>query len=105
MFDFVYFYIIANYFNIYPQYTDIQLWWGSISWIIVAYASAVNESGGIKTAATWGAFVGFMTFGVFNSVELMLHSNYRNLKPVLCDIMWGCVSQAILSSLVYYLCV
>ena len=99
--DFIYLGLIAKYFSIYPTFDNVQIYWGLIAWIALAYAISIHNPKSRQEAIIWGAFIGFVTYAVFNGTELAIRPDYRNVKSVSCDMIWGIVLQTMISLILF----
>lgn len=71
-----------------------------LSVFLLSSAIAVQLPSSATNAIVYGALVGFVVYGFVNAVNLMILKNW-GLDIVVIDTMWGIVSTAVISYIVY----
>lgn len=64
--------------------------------------SIQNEPKSLKVSVVFGALVGFVVYGFANGVYLAVNKDY-DLSIVVIDTIWGVVSSAIITAVLYYI--
>ena len=72
--------------------SQVRLRYGVGAWCLLALAiSAAASTKTRKEALSWGAAVGLVCYGVFNSTELAIRSDWT-VRTALADTLWGIFS-------------
>ena len=90
--------------SLYPRWTNLKPWYGLLAWLSLGLAISSGRPSTISEAATYGAFVGLVAYGVFNGTELAIHAEYRRRwYTSTADLLWGTTANAIASVVLFAL--
>ena len=71
-----------------------------LSWLLICSAIGVQLPQKYKEALVYGALVGLVVYGVFNTTNFAINKDW-SLKLACLDTLWGMVVCSIASSIVY----
>lgn len=71
-----------------------------IAWLLISFAISIHSPITLKDSAIYGAYIGLIIYGVYNSTNYAIMDTWP-LKVSLLDTMWGITVCSIVSSLLY----
>ena len=81
---------------------------GAVTWLLIALGAVcfvlprAHEGAGVSAAAAWGALLGLVIYGVYDSTNLAVLRGWT-LKAAVVDVVWGTFACAVLGMLLFSL--
>ena len=97
LFDFIWFSV--SFTRIYPQLPDAKVKFAIGAWILIALSIGCGRPVSHEEALIYGATLGAIIYGVFNSTEAAIRSDWRKIQIIVSDIIWGTLLCAFVSLL------
>jgi uncharacterized membrane protein len=96
-------YIWLKFMNMYDmKITKINYLAAIISWLLVSFAITIHSPLTLKDSAIYGAYIGFIIYGVYNSTNYAIMDGWP-IKIALLDTMWGVTVCSIVSVVLFFL--
>lgn len=89
---------------LYPVFSNVNIYFAPLAWISLAIGISCTVPEHLHEASIFGAFYGFVVYGVFNGTELTVNKEYRkNWYTSFADLCWGITVCTIVSTLLFYI--
>lgn len=89
IFDFIWFFFSST--RVYPSFTDTNLKFALIAWILTGIGISMGRPKSIIEALVYGASFGAIVYGIFNGTEAAIRPDWRKPTIILADTLWGTI--------------
>ena len=87
VFDFLWF--SASLRWIYPKFTSTRLEYAIIAWVLTGISISCARPITYNESLIYGASLGAIIYGVFNGTEATINPEWRHIRIILSDTIWG----------------